>query len=604
MEELNRLIKMIDKEYEDINRVEDPNKKVEVDAFNRLSENLKNVPSILYFNPYIPPQRFTSEIEFDILWLYPKAGLLIIEVKAWDKEFIENLEIRGERFFFGNRSFRNPVIEAKRFKDKLMDFIKRKLDRELPAPVEYVIYFPKLSRKEYRALSNTVFKERVPEDSCIFKNDRRIAEKLIARLRLHQFTVDEEGVIKLRRILFPGLRVAKLNFKVSEEEITLMDVYQEGLLYKHSRGITILRGAAGSGKTVVLIGKAIQEKFEHPEKRILFLTYTNSLANEIKAGIKRVLELEEIEELSLEDFEILTVDSLISNLAEEFDIENDRHKVAEFLREKPFPVYDVILCDESQDFTPEVFTVVKALLKENGLLIFGIDETQRIYDGTDWRWKDVGIEASGRNVTILRRSYRNPGKIVRLAVEFLKRDPHLIKELKELDSVVANGEIESVREDEGKLEFYEFENEFIGVAELVGKLVKVEGIHYGDIFILTAFKNQVKDFFNALSKKIPEVKLHAFSAESKKEEKFVPEDKLVIMPYKSSKGLERGVVIVTGVGHLPYTSSKKVKEIRRDRRTLYVAMTRAQKRLIITSFKGRDNGFAKEIKELVEEFSR
>jgi hypothetical protein len=619
METLNKLLKMIDKRYENPAEIKDKNKRAEVEAFNRLADNLKDIPSILYFNPYIPPQSFSPEIKPDILWLYPRGGLLIVEVKAWDKEFVENMQVINGRLVWRYNSYENPLKEANRFKENLMSYIKRKRrNGKLPCPLEYVVYFPNMSRKEYRELKNQEFKNLVSEEACIFRNDRRVAERLMRRLALHSMEIDEKEVFSLRGILFPGLRVAKFESGIKEEEVPLMDVFQEGLLYRYSKGYRILRGTAGSGKTVVLIGKAVQEKFVHREKKVLFVTYANSLANEIKAGIRRILEAEEIKDLNLNDFKITTVDSLVVSLLKkvlrgapdfgEEEILNARKQLAELLQKRPETLseedrYDVILCDESQDFTPEVFPILKALLKKEGLLIFGVDETQRIYDKTDWKWIDVGIKASGGNVHILRKSYRNPGKVFSLAVEFLKRDTTLMKELKELDSVVAQGNVTAVRKDAGIVEFYELDNEFVGVAEIVERLIKEEGVNYGDIFILTAFKNHVEKFFNAISKRLPKDKIYSFSSESDKENKFVPNDKLVIMPYKSSKGLERQVVVVTGVGNLPYESSRYVKDKRRDRRTLYVAMTRAQKRLIITSYKGKDNGFAKEIKELIKRFN-
>jgi superfamily I DNA/RNA helicase len=240
------------------------------------------------------------------------------------------------------------------------------------------------------------------------------------------------------------------------------------------------------------------------------------------------------------------------------------------------------------------------LLKEDGLIIFGVDETQRIYEGTDWKWIDVGFDARGKT-TILKKSYRNPGKILKLALEFLKKDRVLMEELRELEAVVTVDGIESVREDDGEIEFYETDNEFEKVAHIVSNLLK-QKTKPEEIFILTPHINLVKKFHKTISSLIPEIryKLHHFSSNSEKGQKFIPKDKLVIMPYKSAKGLERPVVIVTGVQALPYSSSKKVSDKRRDRRTLYVALTRAQRKLIITSYLKQESEFSRDLKEVVE----
>jgi len=70
---------------------------------------------------------------------------------------------------------------------------------------------------------------------------------------------------------------------------------------------------------------------------------------------------------------------------------------------------DILLVDESQDFRLSWFRLIHQIKKENTVIAFGVDETQRIYEGTDWRWKDTGFDARGR-VTVLRKIYRSSGK--------------------------------------------------------------------------------------------------------------------------------------------------------------------------------------------------
>lgn len=596
----------------------DPNKKTEVEAFRRLADHLKDIPSILYFNP-IFIDKYIGEIKPDILWFYPQMGILIIEVKAWDKSFIENLRFERRGFVYNGKRYPNPIAEATRFKENLMRFLERKLKRkqnreqreqnrelkELPVPIEYIIYFPNLTRNQYRNLNNDWFPELVDENFCIFYGDRNIKERLVERLSEHHKEIKKTDILKVRRALFPQLAIAKFDLRISKDEVPLMDIHQEKLLYHFSRGYRILRGTAGSGKTVVLIGKAVQEKAKDRSKKIVIITFANSLANEIKNNLENLLFREELDDISIDEFEITTIDSLIYRLAHKYVVDSDtkdcRASFLKLLERNPKLIeeedkYDVILCDESQDFRKEVFPVIKSLLKENGLVVFGVDETQRIYEGTDWKWVDVGFKATGK-VTILKKSYRNPGKIFKLALEFLKQDQTLMKELKELEAVVTEDGVESIRKDDGEIEFYETNNEFEEVAEIVSNLLK-EGAKPEDIFVLTPIGNLTKNFYKAISKSIPKIrrKLHYFSSYSSKELKFIPQNKLVIMPYKSAKGLERPIIIVTGIQLLPYNKSQKVADKRRDRRTLYVALTRAQKKLIITSNPIRESEFARDLK--------
>ena len=80
--------------------------------------------------------------------------------------------------------------------------------------------------------------------------------------------------------------------------------------------------------------------------------------------------------------------------------------------------YDFILIDEAQDFDPDWFTCVNALLREPNevdLFITG-DGSQGLYKQRSKRfsWKSKGIQAQGRT-EYLSENYRNAAKIFQLA---------------------------------------------------------------------------------------------------------------------------------------------------------------------------------------------
>ncbi|WP_457755194.1 3'-5' exonuclease [Thermovibrio ammonificans] len=627
MEELNRLISIISPaDRERIKNEGDENKLAELVAFERLERHLREVPSILYFNPmlFMPDGR---EVKPDILWLYPRRGILLIEVKAWNKEFIETLKYDGSCFILPDGSSRrNPLRQAESDKNKLLSLIKRHVLRNrefkntgksgLPCVVEYVVYFPNLTRKEFEAVTvktdagEEPLRDLLSPARLIFEGDRHIKERLVNIFNLYDFRVEPQQVMLLRKLLFPWLTVTKVDSRIYPSEVAIMDVSQERLLNSHKEGYRILRGTAGSGKTVVLVGKAVKEKLLNPEKKVLILSFTNSLVSEIKREIERLIEVTGITDISVSDFDIFTVDEFIHSLSKEFNLEvkgdfrEVRKKLAEKLEDENLDdslKYNVVLCDESQDFTKEVFPIIKQILKDDYLLVFGVDETQRIYENTDWRWKDVGFDATGK-VLILRKSYRNPTKIFSLAKRFLQMDKRLMDELKELDAIVATEAVESVRKDPGVVEFISTSNEFLEVVERVKKLLD-EGVEPGEIFVLVPFKAFVEKFRSVFSEDhLLKDKVHFLSSDSEKSEKYVPPDRLVVMPYHSSKGLERRIVFVVGSHNLPYESSEKVSEKRRDRRLLYVALTRAQERLFVTIYK--QEKFLRELIEVYESLEK
>ncbi len=588
----------------------DENDKTELRAFENLRKRLTNTSSILYFKPTIPLNG--KLIKPDILWIHPQVGILVLEVKAWDKNFIRNGKWKEDGKFYGKNDDygSNPIQEANSFVEK----INRKIQKtpgfkKQDLPISFIIYFPNLTEKEYDSSADELFKSMVPKEFCLFRGETNLIEKLISRLREYNYvnynkTISEKEFEPIRKALFPHLSISKINVKVSEEDIPILDIYQENLLHGHWKGYRILRGTAGSGKTVVLIGKAIYEKLKDPDKKILIVSFANSLINDIKTSIEQIINLRKLN-ISVNDFHIKTVDSLITDLyikyVNEFDdLDEQANILIQKIEENPNLIeesdkYDVILCDESQDLKKEVFSIIKSISKEDTLTIFGVDETQRIYDGRDWKWKDVGYDARGR-VTVLKRSYRNPGNILKTAVSLLRKDSVLIEELKELEAAIVEDEIFSMRDDGEEVEFYIADNEFQKIKEIVEQLIN-NGIKPEEIFILNPISNLLQHYVNALKDILPENKIHFFSSYSEKDKKYIPEDKLVVMPYKSAKGLERPVVIVTGAHLLPYDSSKKAKAKRRDRKTLYVALTRAQRKLIVTA--NKEERFAADLKEIL-----
>jgi len=181
----------------------------------------------------------------------------------------------------------------------------------------------------------------------------------------------------------------------------------------------------------------------------------------------------------------------------------------------------------------------------------GVDETQRIYDGREWKWKDLGIDARGRMVHVLRKSYRATDKVMRLAVEFIKRDSALFRELKEFDIDLNN--IDSVRTSNDSIKMF-VGNEFKHASNIVKELLR-EGYSPGVIYIVNSYQKSLEYYKNSLKRIVREHKIHVVSSNSDKQAKLAPKDKLLITTYHSIKGLENRVVIVTGISALPYNHS-------------------------------------------------
>src|SRR5262245_53019238 len=176
-------------------------------------------------------------------------------------------------------------------------------------------------------------------------------------------------------------------------------------------GHRLMFGVAGSGKTTILIARAKYLAEQNQDKKGLVLCFNRPLATYLK--------------VQLTDFANVTVQTF-HQLAYRFGL-GDSKCDQEFGFELKAAIlqknerYDFILIDEAQDFDPDWFTCVNALLREPNevdLFITG-DGSQGLYKQRSKRfsWKSKGIQAQGRT-EYLSENYRNAAKIFQLAEKF------------------------------------------------------------------------------------------------------------------------------------------------------------------------------------------
>jgi hypothetical protein len=93
----------------------------------------------------------------------------------------------------------------------------------------------------------------------------------------------------------------------------------------------------------------------------------------------------------------------------------DWNDLAVRLVESPLPpMYDIIVVDETQDFTASRVRAVLQHLEPRSSVTFVLDAAQRIYPHF-FHWKEVGVDASPQNVCLLRANHRNTKQIAAFA---------------------------------------------------------------------------------------------------------------------------------------------------------------------------------------------
>jgi len=218
----------------------------------------------------------------------------------------------------------------------------------------------------------------------------------------------------------------------------------------------------------------------------------------------------------------------------------------------------------------------------NSLLLL-YDDAQSLYSGEKrkgFSFSQAGIQARGRT-TILRLNYRNTAEVLEVAYEFA-REALTPKEAEE-DGVPLLSPQSAGRHGPApemiRLSNWTEEGDY--VAERLQGFRK-EGMPWNHMAILYRKRFMGEDIAQGLERKgIPVEWLDR----DKGDRRYRPRDESVkVMTMHSSKGLEFPVVVVPYAGYAPQMEAGADEAARRreEARLLYVAMTRAMDRLVLT----------------------
>ena len=227
---------------------------------------------------------------------------------------------------------------------------------------------------------------------------------------------------RLRSLLDPNLVIEIPKYEGLEDRgyeerhkaRIVLDAKQSAIASRTIRDILVVAGGPGTGKTMVLLGRAKWLASQHPEWKILLVVYNNMLSKYLRSipdmprsvvivTLKRFLEVRKAGNLSklLLDFE---------NPAEA------EKTAAETVRRMKIDVddkdIDALLVDEWQDFrSPYIQYLLSLLRPGRGGAMFAGDDKQAIYtDGYASPFGRRHVETE-----ILTRPYRSTQQILRVA---------------------------------------------------------------------------------------------------------------------------------------------------------------------------------------------
>ncbi len=591
----------------------------------RLQEKLED-DYLLWYNVPVGYKRLHP----DFILIHPLRGIIILEVKDWSLDAIQ--EITSDSFIVrtseGDKAFKHPLEQARDYafaianqlqRDPMLVQIDGPYTGKLTCPYSYGVVFPNIKRKALEhAYSLEPMLEEVMPAHLVICQDEMVpsVDALDFQQRLWNFCTYHFGepltktqIDRIRWNIFPHIRIGDLIASSHEEEtdvaipdiIRVMDLQQEQLARSLGEGHRIIHGVAGSGKTMILAYRCLHLA-EQIDKPILVLCYNVALASMLRqklhaAGIAKQVKVCNIHRWCSDVIWKYKLpkpsrnqysgsaywDALIQNVLDA--VETGRI---------PAGQYGAVLVDEGHDFKPAWYQlVVKMVDPETDSLLVLYDDAQSIYGQAQKRtfsFKSVGIKAQGRT-QILKINYRNTEEILTIAYEFARE--LLTARGEEDDDAPILVQPETAGRHGPKpilIELPSFRAEVSYVATQVQAL-HAQGVAWNDMGILYRSKfmaEAISEHFEQHS-----IPLDWINRDSKSRHYDPAQDSIKLATMHSSKGLEFDTVFIPGVGYLPNQHG----EVEAEARLLYVSMTRAIDRLIMTG--DRPSPFMKRLRQAV-----
>jgi len=391
----------------------------------------------------------------DFIVLNPASGLLVLEVKDWridtlvsaNKLEVELLTdqgtVRARNPFEQARSYLFDVVHSIQNDAHLVFGSDHPLKGKPLVPFGFGVVFTNITRRQYE---HSDLGEIFPSARCLFRDDiSESADPDRFREQIWSMVVRPMGpplsmpqFDRLRALLFPEVRIAQLSLDLphdapartaphEDRTLAVMDLQQEQLARSLGEGHRILRGVAGSGKTLILAFRA-EHVARAATRPVLVLCYGNGIAGRLENAMQ---------DRGVEDrVQVSTFHAWCWRMARTYDVAvsqdaapaptEDRYRAtvraiidAVDRGQVPTGQYDAVLIDEAHDFEEDWLRLAARMVNPGTKsLMIAYDDMQAIYKGRARPvWSQLGIEAKGRT-SVLRINYRNTAQILRFARRF------------------------------------------------------------------------------------------------------------------------------------------------------------------------------------------
>ncbi len=386
-----------------------------------------------------------------------------------------------------------------------------------------------------------------------------------------------------------------------EDVIQVMDREQERVAEHLGPGYRVLRGVAGSGKTLVLAHRARYLHKHWPQWRILVLCYNRVLANALATMV------------TPDDRLVVTnIDRLAAQLARggrggtpDFDARvlsaESRAK-----RQPDSTRFDAVLVDEAQDFDHPRLDLAYSMLKSDRLepdparpdrdnFVMAYDVAQNVYRRGGAKWNPPGVDAQGRHRTargrssVFRMNYRNTREILEFSMNFLAGSRDWDSASVDLDDPAALIPPEAAKRS-GPSPLLTTHRDLRDEAEAIASRVKAmldDGVAEHDIAVLYGSPDLQKKLWQAFTRlELPYFHIQQgwdrARRRDNRDEAVHVRGEVRASSLTGIKGLEFSRVLIGGVNDLRVRDVDEGDQFQAAKSQLYAAMTRAMDELEIT----------------------
>lgn len=588
--------------------------------FNTLKATLPD-DYLVYYEPEVHGRRP------DFVIIGPDLGLVVLEVKDYTRSTL--FEINQDEWVIRDSSgcchtLKSPLRQARDYARHITNYLKKDdnliqkkgpYQDHLKFPYGFGTVFTRLYQEDF--VRDNLYQVIPPEFVLcrdeIDPDDENFSTEILQEKIAGMFTtwsnrnyrLTQDDIRAIRYHLFPEVRISaefrepvyyQDQLLLSLHNIKTMDVHQENMARTVGDKHRLIRGVAGSGKTLVLASRAKMLAKEHPDWSILVLCFGITLSRTLKQMIdlkmqepEDLIDLITINEQSEEGHSIAVFNfhewlrDVLKTNEEQIPTLIDKLEKSEMI----LPRYDAILIDEGQDFEAEWLKLLVHMLNPSTQsLLLVEDRAQSIFKRKSSLIQDTGLDFRGRS-KILTINYRNTAQIVQFTWDFFQQHSKLQNKVRE--GTIEGMEIippQSTKR-KGPKPFiqrcHSFQDELVYVVERIRDLHEHQGVPYSEIVILYRVKklsniSYIDQLINILKKeKLPYywITENAYSKRSFQRH----ENTIKISTIDSAKGLDFRAVFIVNIENMPfYLEEEKEREVS----LFYIGMTRALEFLYLT----------------------